>query len=307
MKRKLKIEVKISLAVILFILIGFIFIRIKRNTNSFEYKLSKLGYSKNDISIIIKLEKEKIQDIIGLKYNEKLTDILKDKYFMYKNLNRYIDYANKNSNLNTRDVVEIVNVNRDRAYYKDIQDTDTKQGASMLVNKYYTLKDFQPVLVNVSLKYAYQGNKLVKEAGDAVAEMFIEAKKENYNLILNGSYRDYKTQAINYDNEKIMKDIHQADKVIARSGHSEHQTGLAFDINLYNKKFDNFENTEEYKWLLDNSYRYGFILRYPKDKENITGFTYEAWHFRYVGKTISEYIYKNNITFDEYYSYYIEK
>ena len=59
--------------------------------------------------------------------------------------------------------------------------------------------------------------------------------------------------------------------------------------------------------IKDNSYRFGFILRYPEDKVNVTGYSYEAWHFRYVGKEIAKYVYENNITFEEYYAYYIEK
>ena len=68
----------------------------------------------------------------------------------------------------------------------------------------------------------------------------------------------------------------------------------------------NFKNTEDYEWLMNNAYKYGFILRYPEGKENITGYDFESWHYRYVGKEVAKFIYENEITFDEYYAYYIE-
>ena len=68
-----------------------------------------------------------------------------------------------------------------------------------------------------------------------------------------------------------------------------------------------FENTEEFKWLQNNAYKYGFILRYPKGKENITGYEYESWHYRYVGEEVAEEIHNLDITFDEYYAYYLDK
>ena len=75
--------------------------------------------------------------------------------------------------------------------------------------------------------------------------------------------------------------------------------------NAKNVSFSNFENTEEYKWLQESAYKYGFIMRYPKDKEYITGYVFESWHYRYVGIEIATYIYENNITYEEYYAYYL--
>ena len=92
-----------------------------------------------------------------------------------------------------------------------------------------------------------------------------------------------------------------------RAGYSEHQTGLALDIVTYGASMDTFENTDEFKWLSDNAYKYGFILRYPKGKEKLTGYSYESWHYRYVGKDVAKKIHDLDITYDEYYAYYIEK
>ena len=86
----------------------------------------------------------------------------------------------------------------------------------------------------------------------------------------------------------------------ARAGHSEHQTGLAVDVADISYDYDNFENTKEFKWMKKNCYKYGFILRYPKAQFHITGFKYEPWHYRYVGKDTAFYLYKKNITLEEY-------
>ena len=76
---------------------------------------------------------------------------------------------------------------------------------------------------------------------------------------------------------------------------------------LYYTAYKNtFKDTPEAKWLKENAYKYGFILRYPEEFEEVTGITFEPWHYRYVGKDIAKYIYENNITFDEYYAYYLE-
>ena len=98
----------------------------------------------------------------------------------------------------------------------------------------------------------------------------------------------------------------EADLKAARPGYSEHQTGLALDITTRLAEDEEFVNTEEFSWLKENAHKYGFILRYPEGKENITGYSYEPWHYRYVGIDVATKIYNENITFDEYYAYYIE-
>jgi D-alanyl-D-alanine carboxypeptidase len=95
----------------------------------------------------------------------------------------------------------------------------------------------------------------------------------------------------------------ERDKVSARPGHSEHQTGLAVDINDLE---ESFEQTPEGKWLAANSFQYGYILRYPKGKEQITGYNYEPWHFRYVGLELARAIYSSGLTYDEYYARYLQ-
>ena len=93
-----------------------------------------------------------------------------------------------------------------------------------------------------------------------------------------------------------------ADNYSARAGHSEHQTGLAVDINSTK---NSFENTNAFKWMQKHAHEYGYILRYPKGKKWITGYEYEPWHYRYVGVQAAEIIHREGSTYEQYYAKYI--
>ncbi len=311
MKRKLKKEVKIGIIVLTLILVVLITIRVINIRNSYEFKFKKIGYSKDEVAVILNLKKAEIETLLkSYNYNKNYTLFIKDKYFIFKNIDLYDEYYKQNSNLDVRNVVEIVNTKRNYNYYgPHVYNADVSKGIGILVNKYYKLNnDYKPDnLKDLSLQISYSGNKLASIASIKIEELIREAKKLNYNLIVNSSYRDYAYQESIYSKDEKVKGKDETDKLIARPGHSEHQLGLAVDIDIYKKKYDKLEDTDEYKWLIDNAHKYGFILRYPKDKVNITGYNFEPWHYRYVGNEISEYIYKNKITFDEYYAYYIEK
>lgn len=144
------------------------------------------------------------------------------------------------------------------------------------------------------------GNGLTKELTLNFQKMKNAASKQNFNIFILSGFRSYEYQKKIYENYYTKDNSENVDTYSARPGHSEHQTGLAIDINSIN---ENFTNTKEWQWLSDNSYKYGFILRYPKDKESITGYTYEPWHYRYVGTTLAECCYNNNkwITLEEYF------
>ncbi|WP_060205841.1 M15 family metallopeptidase [Sporosarcina koreensis] len=143
-----------------------------------------------------------------------------------------------------------------------------------------------------------------KEARASFDEMAAEAKLSGFNLTAFSTYRSYEYQVSLYDRYVKKDGVEAADRYSARPGYSEHQTGLAFDIGEVNyEKYwasSKFGETEAGKWVAANASRYGFILRYPKGKESITGYMHESWHFRYVGKEIAEEIFKRNITLEEY-------
>ena len=152
----------------------------------------------------------------------------------------------------------------------------------------------------IDIKYSLKNKYLRRNARIAFEKMAKKAKKEGFNIIAVSTYRDYNYQKKLYNYYVNTKGPYYADMASARAGHSEHQTGLAVDVADTSYDYDNFENTKEFDWMINNCYKYGFILRYPKAKFHITGFKYEPWHYRYVGIRNAYYIHKNNITLEEY-------
>ena len=186
-------------------------------------------------------------------------------------------------------------------FYKDINTLYEPLNYDLLVNKNNKLtKDYIPNdLELLDIKYSLKDKYLRKEAKLKFEEMAKDALKEGFNIIAVSTYRSYDYQEKLYNNYIKEKGVYYADLASAKPGHSEHQTGLAVDVANETLDYDNFENTKEFKWMINNSYKYGFILRYPKAKFHITGFKYEPWHYRYVGTYIATYIHKNNLTLEE--------
>ncbi|KXH80980.1 D-alanyl-D-alanine carboxypeptidase [Sporosarcina sp. HYO08] len=143
-----------------------------------------------------------------------------------------------------------------------------------------------------------------QEAREAFNKMAAEAKLVGFHLTAFSTYRSFEYQTTLYERYVERDGKEAADRYSARPGYSEHQTGLAFDIGEVNYEkhwaSSSFAETEAGKWVGANAHRYGFILRYPLGKEEITGYMYESWHFRYVGETIANEIYQNNSTLEEY-------
>lgn len=278
--------------------------------NSNEFKLKQIGYNETEIKDITKLKDDQIKAILKKKYNRLNIKFIRQKYFITNNLDRYIKYYNNNKDDKISHIVSIVNVCADEDYYdKDtVKKTDISKKELMLVNKFnYLDENYAPDdIVKVSMQFAYGDNEIKKEVYEKFRSMYNDAKKEGLYLIITSSYRDYNFQKELWDSYANQKGDEWADSVSARAGYSEHQTGYTLDIVTYNANMSSFEKTDEFKWLQDNAYKYGFILRYPKDKEDITGYSYESWHYRYVGKDVATKIKKLGITFDEYYAYFIE-
>lgn len=311
-KRKIKKMPILILTGILIIIIGiFITINYIEKINSASYKLEELGYNEKDIEIIIKLTENEIETILNKKYNKLIPKLIEKKYFIFKNLDNYIEYFQDNSSDDLDNIIATINVKANYDHYDTdtITNTNIKGGNLLLVNKYTKLSnDYVPeTLTNIPLTYAFNDNQTTKEVLTAFKNMWNAAKKEGLTLIVNSSYRDYNSQEEVWNNYENLYGEEYADSIAARPGFSEHQTGLALDIITYGANKNNFEETDEFKWLDKNAHKYGFILRYPKDKEDITGYAYESWHYRYVGEKIATQIKKLNITFDEYYAFYIEE
>ena len=164
-----------------------------------------------------------------------------------------------------------------------------------IINKTYKVdKSFVPKdLVKVG------STQMVKEAADAFFELQKGAKEENINIFSMTGYRSVSFQTSIYNGYLKNDTKENVDTYSARPGYSEHHSGLAVDVNSLKGSWG---STEEGIWLNNNAYKYGFIIRYPKDKENLTGYMYEPWHIRYVGKELAEELYNNGnwITLEEY-------
>lgn len=229
-------------------------------------------------------------------------------YFNYNYIDRYLAYKKKNKDLDLKDIIVHVNMRIDKPYYTNTKKTPYPNKSYILVNKYYFLDDnYVPDnLESIDEDYARSGMKLVNYAKDAYEKMAKKAKDEGMTLIAMSSYRSYKYQVNLYQKYVDDEGVEAADTYSARPGFSEHQTGLAID--LYNGVLDytDFEKTDEFIWMENNAYKFGFILRFPKDKTDETGYMYESWHYRYVGKKIAKYIHDEDISFEEYYAKEIE-
>ena len=193
-------------------------------------------------------------------------------------------------------------MNLDLTPYEDITEAINLNKTNILVNKYYYLdKDYIPNnLEKISTRYALSGMRLVSEAKVAFEDMAKSAAKENLKIVAMSTYRSYNYQVSLYNRYKRQDGIEKADSYSGRPGHSEHQTGLAVDVYNEEENYTNFEETEEFEWMQKHAHEYGFILRFPKDKENETGYIYESWHYRYVGKNIAKYIKEHKISLEEY-------
>ena len=157
----------------------------------------------------------------------------------------------------------------------------------MIANKTYTLPaDYDP------------GVK--KEAAEALAEMQNAAAAEGLSLYIVSGYRSYYTQKTVYSGWVDRDGTEKADTYSSRAGHSDHQTGYTFDLNSLDQSF---ADTREGIWLAEHCAEFGFIIRYPKDKEMYTGYVYEPWHVRYIGKEKAKIITESGLSLEEYYGF----
>ena len=236
-----------------------------------------------------------------------ITDAKCLPYYKSNNIKRYQDYHKLNNNLSVSDVVTRVNLNLDLPYYTNTKEAKYLNTFYTLVNKYnYLRDDFVPNnLVEMTTPYSKEGIYLVEEARDNFYKLVDKAKEEGLTIRAISAYRGYTYQKRLYDKYVEADGVNKADTYSARPGFSDHQTGLAIDVDNTISSFENFTNTKEYQWMLDNSYKYGFILRYPSGKESITTYQFEPWHYRYVGLKLAKKIKASNLTFDEYFTRYL--
>ena len=237
-----------------------------------------------------------------------LLNLINEKYYKKDNLERYVNYYSKNNNLTSKEIVTNVNSNLDTTFYENYESTDTSKDTLMIVNKHYKIENnYKPDnLVTVLSEHGYP-NKIRADVYEEFKKMYNAAKNDNVSIFIASPYRSYSDQNALYTYYVNTDGKQNADTYSARPGFSEHHTGLAMDlIPEYGLDLDTFENSDGFKWMQENAYKYGFILRYPKDKEYITGYIYEPWHYRYVGINAATTIKNEGLTFEEYYEYYVK-
>lgn len=239
-----------------------------------EYEYTKIG----DIFM-----KDKKGNIIAKKDGISKITIKHKTQKLIKSIVIKVDAKKKEKVKENNDVKED-NTSNNEPEIKNI-DGLTYVNGILIVNKTYSLpRDYDPGSLSVDVKNAFD-------------EMQNVAKNDNIKLWIASGYRSYSLQT-NLYNSYVLKDGKaKADTYSARPGHSEHQTGLAMDLNIIDSSF---EGTPEAIWIEKNCYKYGFIIRYPKGKEEITGYKYEPWHVRYLGKKLAEKVYNTGKTLEEY-------
>lgn len=177
----------------------------------------------------------------------------------------------------------------------------------VLIKKGFVIpKEYEPkdlTIPNIPIAPDTENKKLRKDAALALENMYQDALKEDYQLVLNSGYRSYESQTEIYEEYFKKYDEVTAAGLVAKPGSSEHQLGLGVDLtsqSVIDKKRLVFGDTNEYRWVVKNAYKYGFIIRYPKDRSSLTGTANEPWHLRYVGKKAAKIIYDNNWVLEDY-------
>ena len=177
-----------------------------------------------------------------------------------------------------------------------------------LVNKQYSLDEgYEPEdLVTVEVPTVLENpeiNQLREEASEALSEMFHAAEEEDIELHARSGYRSYQTQVELFESYVSNHGEEAANRYSARPGESEHQTGLAMDITSESVNFqltEEFGETEEGIWTSENAHEFGFVIRYPEGKEEITGYQYEPWHLRYLGEELATEVFESGLTYEEF-------
>ncbi len=219
----------------------------------------------------------------GEKYNEKQNPTKKFsdyEYYLKENSKRYVDYKNNNPMIRSADIIWMVNMGLDDEFYNNAEIVEDPDDTLVLVNKHNMLPmSFEPdKLVSIGGDF-----KARPEVAKAYKEMIADAKEAGMAIKPQSGFRSYKVQSILYEDAKAA-DPENVDTYSARAGYSEHQTGLAIDMNVPDGgELYDFIGTDQAKWVAENCYKYGFIIRYTEANKNITGYMPEPWHVRYIG------------------------
>ena len=270
-------------------------------------KFIKIGYSVSDMNIIFSHGNDKtVSEFTKREKVKYLEEFYTLDYAKIENYDRYVKYSDEVGE--DEDVTVLyVNLDLDKEDYNEAVEVK-KFSIDMLVNKHrYLSEEFEPNdLMDVPASYANGSDiKASRLAFNAFKKMSDEAKNEGYEIVINSGYRSYQDQVDLTNLYLNAYGQNYVDKYVAKPGFSEHQTGLAFDIG--SRKKNVFAESAEYTWMKENAWKYGFIERFTKHYEPITGFRAEAWHYRYVGEKIAKVIHDDPMAYEEYFAVYLDK
>lgn len=277
--------------------------------NNYVPKLEAMGYTNKQVWEVLKTANTTdLQYLIDKQYTyNQIQPYMQVEGFVFTDMEKYMEVYTQKKNYN----------------YAVLITTYPFIDSRNAVNKNYTIQKPDDILALVkpgfNLPSSYEPSDLVKpnmpiapdcnnyqlrkEAAQALENMYNDAKKEGYNLVVNSGYRSYQKQVETYQTFESKYGGLYAKEHVAVPGASEHQTGLGVDLtseSVVKGERLVFGDTAEYKWVLQNAYKYGYILRFSEGEAEITGIVHEPWHFRYVGKEVAKKIYENDWTLEEY-------
>ena len=263
------------------------------------------GYSGKEINYITNLSEKNIEKLKSIDYVD-ISNYYNIKNFDVDKIDRYNSFYEENE-YSYEDVVTFVNIKLDLPVYTDTTEVEDPNDLLVIVNKYHYLPSgYEPD----DLAYvpgAYGNNVPMREV---IKEPFLKlqaaAEEEiGINLMPTTAFRGESFQRTLYNNYVASDGVEAADTYSARPGYSEHQTGLSIDLKNTNISGSTRLNDSDFEWLSNNAYRWGFIIRFPKDKTYITGYQFENWHIRYVGMEAAKIIYDEDLTLEEYIDLYV--
>jgi len=268
-----------------------------------ECRIYKLGYTIEEARVMAGiLNDQQVDSLVARGEHDTIaTVVINARYFIAANFDRYLAFHKQDTTARTvGDIISLVNIGADG--YQSPSPCDTSKGYLMLVNgRHYLDENYTPdSLVTFSKEYCYENQKALKAVVEAFMAMQQACKEQtDAQLMVNSAYRSYQDQTGTYKRNPK--------GYAARAGNSEHQTGLAIDVTSRQHPMRGpFEPSKEGVWMREHCHEFGFILRYPEKQSLVFGFAYEPWHLRYVGVEVATRIHDEDITFDEYYAFYLD-
>lgn len=221
-------------------------------------------------------------------------------YFKSEFYAEYVTYMESNSNLSVEDVITHVNMGIHVPFYtEEARAVENTDDILLIANKVYQLPEgYEPE--DLVIVDDYRSQTMRSEAAESFQEMKLACKELGFDILGYSGYRDEEYQELIYNNMVNEYGQEHTDEYVSRVGHSEHQTGLAIDISINGGNYNDAHLSEYYDEFLAVLPEYGFIIRYPEGKEELTGYGYESWHLRYVGVEVAKEITTSDLTLDEY-------